>query len=411
MNFILFLVITLFHSKPSLATETSVTSKMTTATIDQKIQKFQEAHLMNGAVAVAIGDETIYATGFGVADNSKTPAQACTPDTQFFIGSVTKQFTAAAVLHVLYARLGTALREALHKPLSQYLTEADPIWAGDMPAWANHVTLHHLLTHTSGIASYTSLESFKSNRGNPISIMALVSIFKNEPLKFEPGAKYEYCNSGYFLLGEVVTRLSGMSLSQYLANHFFKPLGMTHTFLPDEGTGRTMKDSGYYPNLARGYACNIDNSLAEILDYEHNSAPRGAGGIVSTVHDLLIWNRNLHKSRVLTPEVTTLMLTEHVIKDPKNPNSFYCYGIGKTIQNGELVFEHNGGIPGFHTMLSYNSSSQLSFGSFQNVELAKAFLDKLCAAEDEACEQFKDLKESDRKRFDDAVNAALENKV
>ncbi len=105
--FTLFLLLTLIQSKPLFSTDASSAGKMTMATIEQKTQKFQETHLMNGAVAVAVGDETIYAAGFGIADNSTTPVQLCTPDTKFFIGSVTKQFTAAAVLHVLYARLGT----------------------------------------------------------------------------------------------------------------------------------------------------------------------------------------------------------------------------------------------------------------------------------------------------------------
>ena len=411
--FTLFLVLTLVQSKPLFSTETSSAGKITAATIEQKIQKFQETHLMNGAVAVAIGDEAIYAAGFGVADNSTTPIQLCTPDTQFFIGSVTKQFTAAAILHVLYARLGTidALREALHKPLSKYLTEADPIWAGDMPAWANHVTLHHLLTHTSGIFSYTSVESFKRNLGNPISAAELASTFKNEPVRFEPGLKFECCNSGYFLLGEVVARLSGVPFSHYLAEHFFKPLGMTHTFLPDDGTGKTMKDSGDYPNLALGYAWNIDNSLTEISPYWHNNYAGGAGGIVSTVNDLVVWNKNLHNDRVLPAEVTALMLTGFVRPNEKDPYCFYCYGIERSIQDEKLIFAHNGGLDGFQTTLFYRPSDQLSFVSFQNIGLEPKDKQKLYAAEDEAREQFKELRANDRKKYEEAFLNVLETRV
>ena len=219
MNIVLIIVFGLAlisQCEISLATELELHSPdaMTISFVDQKMQRFQETHQMSGAVAVTLGDRVVYARGFGVADNTVTPAQLCSPDTQFFIGSVTKQFTAAAVLHVLYARYGdvNALREALHKPLSEYLPSNDSIWAGDTPVWVNHVTLHHLLSHTSGIVSYTEGPSVLANVGNPISPIELVNTFKNEPVEFEPGAKYGYCNSGYFLLGKVVERLSGANL-------------------------------------------------------------------------------------------------------------------------------------------------------------------------------------------------------
>lgn len=390
-------------------------SKITTAFITEKVHKFQQTHKMNGVAAVALGDKTIYAKGFGVADNSTIPAQPCNSETQFFIGSITKQFTAAAILHVLYARYGDVdgVRKALHKPLSDYLPMTDPLWMGDMPEWVNKVTLHHLLTHTAGIASYTELPRFTENLGNPISVAELISTFKNELVKFAPGAKFEYCNSGYFLLGEVVARLSGINFSQYLDNHFFKPLSMTSTFLADEGTGKTMKDSGNYPNLARGYTCEIEceSPLIEISTYWHNSYLRAAGGIVSTVDDLLIWNSSLHSSIALTPGLTEIMLKGYVILDETKPHHFYCYGIGKTMIDDKLVFTHDGGLDGFYTTLTYCPCDSISFASFQNLWVPYDIQLKLAKAREEAEETYKDLKVSNQKKFEKAVTESIKVKI
>ena len=264
-----------------------------------------------------------------------------------------------------------ALKVALQLPLSNYLPASDSIWAGSMPEWATRVTLHQLLTHTSGIASYTALTSFESVVGKPISVVELTSMFKNEPLNFEPGEKFHYCNSGYFLLSEVVARLAGKTLSQYLTEAFFTPLGMHKTFMPEVGSGRTMKESGDYPNLARGYNCGIEpnSPMVEIEKYFDSTFSNGAGAIVSTVGDLVIWNYSLHNNMALPKEVTELMLTEHVLMDPENQTAYYCYGIMKTKYSNGDVFTHIGRVAGFFTTIAYRPHDQLSFVAFTNIRV------------------------------------------
>ncbi len=141
------------------------------------------------------------------------------------------------------------------------------------------------------------------------------------------------------------------------------------TFLPDGDTGGIMKDSGNYPNLSRGYTCELKHNspLTEISPYWHNSYQCGAFGIVSTVNDLLVWNRKFHNEMVLPPAVTALMLTEHVVKNMKAPHHYYCYGICKSIQDEKIIFEHDGSISGFRTVLAYHPQERLSFVSFQNI--------------------------------------------
>ncbi|MBY0280571.1 MAG: beta-lactamase family protein [Alphaproteobacteria bacterium] len=370
---------------------------------------------MNGAIAIAKDHLVFYAKGFGFADNSAVPTQLCNENTQFFIASITKQFTAAALLHVLRRKHQNIdeLSAALHRSLSLHLPENDPLWDGDTPEWVNRVTLHHLLTHTSGLVSYTAVESFENNSNSPISTINLAKTFKNEPLKFIPGEKFEYCDSGYFLLSEIVTRLSGLSLDQYLTEHFFKYLGMMNTFLPDEDNGKIMKDLGCYPNLARGYEkdINLGSQPKEITTYFHNSFLSGAGGIISTASDVLIWNYSLHNNKILTPEVTALMLTGHVRINEYEPHHFYCYGITRNIQEDKLVFQHDGGIPGFSTTLAYCSQNQLSFVAFQNLEVPRHIKAEIYNLGKEAQEIHKDLKLININKFENAVKETISSKI
>ncbi len=343
------------------ATEISIIS---TETITDKIQQFQQSHVLNGAIAVAQGNSNIYASGFGIADHTNN--QPCTKDTQFFIASITKQFTAAALLHILWHQNPSikSLKKALHKSLAYYLPASDPLWEGSMPQWANEVTLHHMLTHTSGLPA----PNFQPNETITLSPVEVVNAFKSKPLLFTPGTNYQYCYSGYFLLSEIIARLAGKSLSCYLRDHFFIPLGMENTFMPENGTCRTMKASGNYPNVARGYTY-IKQPLVETKIYARNALLCGAGGMVSTVSDLLLWNQHLHNNQVLPAEVTALMLAEHVQIDPDDQSTYYCYGIQKIKTQKGAVFKHDGSVAGFISTLQYRPCDQVSLATLANYNI------------------------------------------
>lgn len=333
-------------------------------TIASKIQQFQQAHIINGAIAVAQNNTVMYANGFGTADHVTN--QPCTTDTQFFIASITKQFTAAALLHVLWHQHLSlkSLKIALHTPLSHYLPPSDPIWSGSMPQWANKVTLYHMLTHTSGLPA----PGFQSSEDIILTPAEVTAFFKSKPLLFKPGTNYQYCYSGYFLLSQIIERLSGKSLSAYLHESFFKPLGMQNTFLPESGTCRTMKASGAHPNVARGYTY-IKQPMEEIKLYGRNALLCGAGGMVSTITDLLIWNQHLHNNQILPTKVTTLMLTGYVQENPNDPSTHYCYGIKKIKTPEGNIFRHDGGMAGFISTLQYRPRDQLSFVVLQNYNI------------------------------------------
>ena len=165
------------------------------------------------AVLVARDGQILFQGGFGLADvKEKTPI---TLETKFRIGSVTKQFVAAAIM-----KLSEEGKLAISDPLAKYFP--------DLPN-AKEITLKNLLTHTSGLASYTERGDFFGGVTKPIEPAALIASMQKDKPEFAPGTKFKYCNSGYFLLGEIVAKVSGQSLADYLRTALFEPLGMKDT--------------------------------------------------------------------------------------------------------------------------------------------------------------------------------------
>jgi CubicO group peptidase (beta-lactamase class C family) len=208
------------------------------------------------------------------------------------------------------------------------------------------------------------------------------------------------------LLSEIIARLAGKSLSLYLNDHFFKPLGMHNTFMPENGTCRTMKASGDYPNLSRGYTC-FENSLPiETETYGRNALLCGAGGLVSTVTDLLKWNENLYGNKVFPIAVTQLMLSEHIQIDSEDAPNYYCYGIIKIKYKNGDVFKHDGGMAGFISTLQYRPCDKISFVALANFNIY--YYQNFNQAFDEKYKRFSHIK--NQTDLNEAVNQAMEEK-
>ena len=192
-----------------------------------------------------------------IAQQGKILIQAGTP-AQYMIGSVSKQFTAVALLRALYDKAPGVTEEekcddvkrTLHLPLSTFLQAEAKIWSGKMPAWANEVTLHHLLTHSSGIKNYTATEGYdmsnlKDDRKRwfefPRSTDEILNIVANDPLEFTPGSKFAYCNTGYVLLAEIIQTLTGTTASESYQKLLFDPLHLKMTANPDRGNWEELK--------------------------------------------------------------------------------------------------------------------------------------------------------------------------
>ena len=292
------------------------------------------------AVLVATDGNVLYKKGFGYADiKNKIPV---TPDTKFRIGSVTKQFTAAAILKLQENNLLN-----VNDKLSTFIP--------DYPR-GNEVTIHHLLTHTSGIHSYTSKDGFEGNVTKPILRDSLINVFKNDPYDFNPGERMLYNNSGYFLLGYIIEKVSGKTYATYLKETFFDPLHMNNTGIHYAGIK--------LEHEAKGYARN-NNQYDDALNWDMSWAG-AAGAMYSTVDDLLKWNQALYGGKVLNEKSLQAALTPVTLKNGAEASMRYGYGLALNKYRGEDIVSHGGGLHGFVTQLAYYPKEKMSIVMFSN---------------------------------------------
>jgi CubicO group peptidase (beta-lactamase class C family) len=325
------------------------------ALADQLFTSLQGKEAPGIAVLISKGGKIVYKKGFGYADIDKKVL--ISPETKFRIGSNTKQFVAASLLK---------LQEEGKLQLTDKLSKYFPGFPrGD------EVTLHHLLTHTSGIHSYTNNADFISRVHLPISPEALVTEIKKAPYDFNPGDAYNYNNSGYFLAGLIVEKVSGKSLDQYLKDTFFNPLQMHNTgihtaslSLTNEAIGYEKEGGAYKPGT------NWDMSWAG-----------GAGALYSTVDDLFKWNEALYGGKVLSDASYKAALTPAVLNDGSTTPVGYGYGLMMGSYRNQDVVMHGGGLNGFISQLARYPQEQVTVVLLTNVTPTEQHLNPNTLAE------------------------------
>jgi CubicO group peptidase (beta-lactamase class C family) len=293
--------------------------------IETLLTGYNDIGVFNGAALVAENGRVIFKKGFGLADFEwKIPN---TSDTKFRIGSLTKSFTAALVLQLVEAgtlRLDTKLADAL------------PYYRKDTGA---RITLQQLLNHTSGIPAYTGLPNFvKEISRDPYGVREFALKFCSGELEFEPGERFRYNNSGYFLLGAILEQATGKSYPQLLEERILKPLGMSGSGYDQSGPLLEKRARGYEKSPA-----GVRNA-----DYLDMSLPFAAGGLYSTVEDLYLWDQAFYGEKVLKERSKQLMFT------PGLEQYGYGWGIRKEAlgpdKSERLTIGHPGGINGFSTL-------------------------------------------------------------
>lgn len=294
--------------------------------IDRLVTKYHQLRQFNGAVLVADEKGVIFKKAYGQANFEWQVPN--TPDTKFRIASVTKQFTAMIIMQ-LVAEGKLALDDKLTKHLPDYRKDT-----GD------RITIAQLLNHTSGIPSYTSSPTFFQNDSrDPYTVADFVKKFASGDLEFEPGTKWSYNNSGYFLLGAIIEKVTGMTYAQALRQRIFDPLGMKNTgydvfmeVLPKRASGYQLGPTGY--------------ANAPYLDM---SLPYAAGSLYSTVEDLYLWDRALYQDKLLPAPLKQQMFTPGLEQ--------YAYGwkVKPLKLNDDktevATISHTGGINGFSSLL------------------------------------------------------------
>ncbi len=300
--------------------------------LDNLLQRYNEFGYFNGIALIERNGEVILSKGYGFANYEWDVSN--TPDTKFRIGSITKQFTAAMIL-----QLSEEGKIFLDGKITDYLKD----YRKDT---GEKVTIRELLNHTSGIPSYTSLPNVWSDSlRNHYDENYFIKHFCSGDLEFEPGTKFSYNNTGYYLLGAIIERITGKSYGEVLKEKILTPLGMNNT-------GIESKEEKPVKKMASGYIKAGFELFKDPYIYMPNAL--GAGNMYSTVKDMVKWDKALYGNKILSEQSKKEMFT---------PNKF-GYGFGwfvyKTVfPDGDsfAIIWHTGGINGFNTIISRDTSS------------------------------------------------------
>jgi CubicO group peptidase (beta-lactamase class C family) len=328
-TYLLFWGIWLPTSSAMVASPLTQTSQIKTATspfpsdqhvifkADTYLSKLTKARLFSGSVLIARNGKVLVRRGYGEADREKHVGNRA--QTQFRLGSLTKQFTAMAIF-ILQVQGKLNVRDRI----CTYFSPCPTRW--------QQITIHHLLTHTSGMPDFTSFPDFKIIMRSPSSPTETIARFKDKPLAFQPGEKFSYSNSGYVVLGAIIEQASGKRYEAFLQENIFVPLQMV--------------DSGYDHNngdLAVGYRNQTD-----LVDFIDMSIPYASGGLYSTVEDLYRWDQALYTDKLIPKNLRDKMFTPFV------PLGGFGYGYGWAIgkEGDRPVVSHIGGIKGFSSSIA-----------------------------------------------------------
>lgn len=293
-----------------------------------------------GTAIIVKNGKTIYHKAFGKADLELDVDME--PGHIFRIGSITKQFTACAIL-----RLEEEGKLSLQDDITKYII--------DYPSHGYQITIEHLLTHTSGIRSYTSMSEWDQEvQRKDFTPEEMIDYFKSEPMDFAPGDQFLYNNSAYFLLGHIIEIVSGKSYSQYIQEEFFAPLGMENSSYGN--TSRVIR------NRAKGY--QLGNGGFQNAPFLSMSQPYSAGALLSTVEDLSIWYHAVLDGMVISDE--SLAIAHRAFR--LNNGSATNYGYGWFLGNiqGSPMIEHGGGIHGFLTASLFLPGEKIFVAVFSN---------------------------------------------
>jgi CubicO group peptidase (beta-lactamase class C family) len=324
---------------PAQNSSASPTAEQISAKVDEYMNAAVKVDGFSGSILVARDGKPLVSKGYGMANIELDVPNSSS--TVFRLGSITKQFTAMAIM-ILQERGKLNVSDSICK----YFAECPAAWQA--------ITVKHLLTHTSGIPSYTSFPDFAKTAVRPISSAEMFGLLKDKPLDFAVGEKYAYNNSAYFLLGTIIEKVSGQSYADFLQENIFTPLGMKETGY--DVSARIIK------KRAAGYARQSGEFInAAYLDM---TIPGAAGALYSTTGDLLIWDQALYTEKLISRKSLDETFT------PFKNNYGYGWSIGK--QFDRQVIAHGGAIFGFATQISRFPTDKVTVIVLSNVQGAPA---------------------------------------
>lgn len=334
----------------TLAYPANSADKDVAAQIDQLLADTFEPSEPGAAVIVMRDGQVILRKGYGMANLELGVPVA--PEMVFRLGSITKQFTAAAIL--MLVEQGSL---SLNDDIARFMP--------DFPTHGQTITIQHLLTHTAGIKNYTELPEFPSFWRNDLTLDELIGLFKDQPLDFAPGEQWAYSDSGYVLLGAVIEKASGMSYAEFVQQRIFTPLGMTQSsydttarIVPGRVAGYTRTKAGY-----------------EHAAYLSMALPHAAGALASSVDDLARWDAALYTNKLLKQDTIQRAFRSATLSNDQPTG----YGYGWTIGNyeGHTINEHNGDVNGFSTQMMRLPSDKVYVAILTNCDSCRGSLGML----------------------------------
>jgi CubicO group peptidase (beta-lactamase class C family) len=292
--------------------------------IDALLTKLNQEGMFNGAVLIAHNGQVVLRKGYGLADHDQQIPN--TPTTRFRLASLTKQFTAMAILMLQEQR-----KLHVEDAVCQYIQ--------DCPASWQTMTIQHLLTHTAGVYDFRDFTYTGQTPPAPSTSAQLIERIKEQPLKFAPGEDFNYTNGGFMVAGYIVEQVSGQSYEQFLQEHIFDPVGM-------ENTG--------YAHAASSLAIGYRNATTHENPVD-GSLPFAAAGLYSTVEDLYLYTQALETEKLLSQPSLDAFFGRHVRTGADNggfssgyePPTYYAYGWGVATFHGHPVIGHDGWIEGY----------------------------------------------------------------
>jgi len=290
--------------------------------IDELLAQSYKAGEPGAAVIVVRDGKTILRKGYGMANVEL--GVAIKPEMVFRLGSLTKQFTAVAILMLVEEG-----RLALDDEISQFLP--------DFPTQDPPITVEHLLTHTAGIKNYTDLPAWLSLWRQDMTLTQLIDLFKDQPLVFAPGEAWSYSNSGYILLGAIIEQVSGLSYAEFIQQRIFEPLGMKRALYDQTDRLVAGRVAGYTTG-----ANGVENA-----PYLSMSQPYAAGSLAASVDDLARWDAALYTDKLLKTATLQQAFTPYQLSSGESTGYGYGWLIGTYAD--QPVIEHDGGIHGFST--------------------------------------------------------------
>lgn len=307
---------------PMPAAERSAVQASITQQLDAISSSFYKSNEPGATVIVTKAGKTLLRKGYGLA--SVAEKRAMQADDVMRLGSVSKQFTAVGIL---------MLMEEGKLSLSDNIQKFFP----DYPESGKKITVEHLLTHTAGIPNYTNKPGFVSTIAKDMTVDEMIASFKNDPLEFEPGSTWNYSNSGYFVLGAIIEKVSGLPYAKFVEQRIFVPLGMKNTAYEGYERSQHSHAAGHAPG-ANGFEPSRKISM---------TLPYAAGSLTSTVDDLAVWDAAISAGKLLKVSSWKRAFTNYKLTNGKNTDYGYGWSIGEL--EGSTMISHGGGINGFAT--------------------------------------------------------------